>query len=110
MEHFNKLNSINVNDRVEEKNKLKYLSWAWAWAETKKVYPDARYEVKKFDGKPYIYDSDLGYMVFTEVTIEGLTHEMWLPVMDGANKSMKDHEYTYEVNKYDWDYWRSCNC
>lgn len=104
MEHFNKLNSINVNEKVEEKNKLKYLSWAWAWAETKKVYPDARYEVKKFDGKPFIYDKELGYMVFTEVTIEGLTHEMWLPVMDGANKSMKDHEYTYEVNKYEYDY------
>jgi hypothetical protein len=39
-------------------------------------------------------------MVFTEVTIDGLTREMWLPVMDGANKAMKDQEYTYKVKKY----------
>ncbi len=36
-------------------------------------------------------------MVFTKVTIEGLTHEMWLPVMDGANKAMKAKQYTYKT-------------
>jgi hypothetical protein len=34
-------------------------------------------------------------MCHTEVTIDGETLEMWLPVMDGANKSMKKVEYTY---------------
>ena len=92
---FEKLNSINVNDRTEEKNGLTYLSWAWAWAEFKKVCPDATYEVVKFDGKPYVYDENLGYMVYTNVTVDGLTHEMWLPVMDGANKAMKAHPYSF---------------
>ena len=36
-------------------------------------------------------------MVFTDVTIEGQTHEMWLCVMDGANKAMKAQPYTYKV-------------
>lgn len=105
MEHFNKLNSINVNENTEKKKTgtqvLTYLSWAWAWTEVKKLYPNASYEIKKFDNNlPYIYDDKTGYMVFTNVTIEGITHEMWLPVMDGSNKAMKSEPYTYQVNKY----------
>ena len=42
-------------------------------------------------------------MVFTSVTVNGLTREMWLPVMDGANKSMLDHPYTYRVKKYEYN-------
>lgn len=101
MEHFDKLYEINVNNHTEEKNGLTYLSWAWAWQEVKKVYPDATYIIKKFENSlPYVYDEKIGYMVFTEVTIEGLTHEMWLPVMDGANKSMKSEPYTYQSKKW----------
>ena len=92
---------INVNNHTEEKNGLTYLSWAWAWAEIKRVYPDATYTIKKFENSlPYVYDEKVGYMVFTEVTIEGLTHEMWLPVMDGANKAMKSEPYTYKTKKW----------
>ena len=40
-------------------------------------------------------------MVYTTITANGLTHEMWLPIMDGANKAMKDKPYTYQVNEYD---------
>ena len=36
-------------------------------------------------------------MVFTSVTIEDLTHTMWLPVMDAANKAMKSTSYTYNT-------------
>jgi len=98
MEHFDRLYGINVNGHTEEKNGLTYLSWAWAWAEIKRVYPDATYSIKKFENcLPYVYDEKVGYMVFTEVTIEGLTHEMWLPVMDGANKAMKSEPYTYKT-------------
>ena len=98
MEHFDKLYGINVNGHTEEKNGLTYLSWAWAWAEVKRVYPDATYTIKKFENSlPYVYDEKVGYMVFTEVTIENLTHEMWLPVRDGANKAMKSEPYTYKT-------------
>lgn len=87
---FEKLSAINMNDKVEKKNGLTYLSWAWAWGETKKVCPDATYKIKETE-----YDDALGFMCHTEVTIEGETLEMWLPVMDGANKSMKKTSYTY---------------
>ncbi|WP_395652658.1 DUF1071 domain-containing protein, partial [Brevundimonas sp.] len=97
MNTFEKLSVINVNDKVEKKSGLTYLSWAWAWSETKKICPDATYKVKvdPITAKPYFYDEHLGYMVVTEVTIENETLSMWLPVMDGANKAMKATAYSY---------------
>ena len=99
---FDVLSSINVNDKVEKKSNLTYLSWAWAWAEVKKACPDATYQVivDETTNKPYFYDENLGYMVMTEVTIEGETLEMWLPVMDGANKAMMNKPYTYKGNAW----------
>ena len=100
MKKFEEVYAINVNEKTEEKNGLTYLSWAWAWAEFKKIYPDASYRVMRSeDDLPYVYDRKTGYMVFTEVTAGGITHEMWLPVMDGANKAMKAEEYSYFVGK-----------
>lgn len=96
---FENLFKVNVNGQVEKKNGLNYLSWVFAWAEVKKRYPEATYEVKQFGETqlPYVYDENTGYMVFTTVTIKGLTHEMWLPVMDSANKAMKNKPYTYDT-------------
>lgn len=96
-ELFNQLNAINVQGKTEQKNGLTYLSWAWAWSEFMKVCPQARYEIKMFDGKPYIYDEKLGYMVFTSITVGDDTKDMWLPVMDSSNKAMLDHPYKYLV-------------
>lgn len=96
---FNELYKLNVNENVEKKNGLSYLSWAWAWAEFMKRYPQAEYEIVKFNGLPYAYDPNTGYMVYTKVTVDGQTREMWLPVMDGANKAMKAEPYTI-TNKW----------
>lgn len=102
---FETLNKINVNEHTELKNGLTYLSWAWAWAEVKKNYPDAVYSIKRFENNlPYVYDQNTGYMVFTEVTINGITHEMWLPVMDSANKAMKAESYQYKVKNPNFKY------
>lgn len=98
---FEELSKINVNDKTESKNGLTYLSWTWAWSELKKRYPDATYEIKKFENNlPYVYDENTGYMVFTTMTIDNLTYEMWLPVMDGNNKAMLNRGYTYQVKEY----------
>lgn len=97
---FEQLYRIDVKDKIEKKNNLSYLSWAWAWAELMKVYPQASYEIKKFDDLPYKYDEKTGYMVFTSITIDGNTKEMWLPVMDNNNKAMKDHPYKYQVKNW----------
>ena len=87
---FEKLSAINVNSKVEKKNNLTYLSWAWAWSEVKKACPDATYQMGETE-----YDEALGFMCHTSVCIEDETLEMWLPVMDGANKSMKKVGYKY---------------
>ena len=103
-EKFQELYSLNVNQYVEKKNGLSYLSWSYAWAEFKKIYPDATYEVMKdAEGRCYFGDEDIGYMVYTSVTAGGITYEMWLPVMDGANKAMKRMPYTYSVADYQYD-------
>lgn len=94
---FATLNALNVNEHTEKKENLTYLSWVWAWAEVKSRYPNANYEVKHWDGKPYLYDETLGYMVETAVSIEGETMTMWLPVMDSKNKAQKSTEYSYKT-------------
>lgn len=104
---FKKLREINVIGHVEQKNGLNYLSWAWAWDEVMNAYPEASYEIERFDNKPYLYDEKTGYMVFTKMKINNVEREMWLPVMDGANKAMLDHTYTYKVVK--WEYNKSTN-
>jgi len=98
MNVFEKLYGIDCNEHKEGKNGFAYLSWTWAWAEVKKNYPDAVYSIKRFENNlPYVYDEKTGYMVFTEVTINGLTHEMWLPVMDNLNNAMLSEPYKYKT-------------
>lgn len=89
------LSAINCNDKTEKKNGLTYLSWALAWGIVKEKCPDANYKVRQYDGKPYLFDENLGYLVTTEVTINGETIEMSLPVMDSANKAQKHEPYTW---------------
>ncbi len=94
------LSAINCNDHTEQKNGLTYLSWAWAWGIVKENFPTANYKVRQYNGIPYLFDENLGYLVTTEVTIDGETIEMSLPVMDGANKAQKNVAYTYKVKDY----------
>ncbi|MCP5005787.1 MAG: DUF1071 domain-containing protein [Planctomycetes bacterium] len=95
--NFQKLYELDVNHKTESKNGLKYLSWAFAWAEFKKVNPDATYTVDQYDGKPYLHDTELGYLVSTKVTVDGLCLPMQLPVMDNKNKAMKCVPYQYKT-------------
>ena len=102
---FEILNSINVNSMTEKKQTggggttLTYLSWASAWAVAKANFPDIEYEIERNPetGLPYWYDPLTGYMVFTKVIIAGQTHEMWLPVLDGANRAMKAEPYEVKM-------------
>lgn len=98
---FNSLYSLNVNEKVEKKNGLTYLSWAWAWAEFKKIYPTAQYRIIKnpTNNLPYFVDPEIGIVCYTEVSVDGLVYEMWLPVLDSANKAMKLEPYSYYVKE-----------
>jgi len=97
---FDTLNEINVNEHTEKKNNLTYLSWAWAWAEVKKKYPLANYTIyENKDGWNYFTDGKTAW-VKTGVTIEGLEHIEYLPVMDYKNQSIPLEKITsFDVNK-----------
>ena len=104
---FDRLFAVDVSEHIEKKDtgngqSLSYLSWSYAWANVKKRYPTANYEICKFGEKqtPYVYDEKTGYMVFTKVTIEDVTHEMWLPVMDNRNEAMLDHQRKIQYKNY----------
>ena len=97
---FDILNAINVNEHTEKKKELTYLSWAWAWAEVKKHYPDAYYTIyENANGMNYHTDGRTCW-VKTGVTINGLEHIEYLPVMDYRNASIiLDNVTSYDVNK-----------
>lgn len=85
---FNILNAINCNEHTEKKNGLTYLSWAWAWAKVKSNYPDAYYTIYERENSiPYFTDGKSCW-VKTGVTINGLEHIEYLPIMDFRNNSI----------------------
>ena len=98
--YFNDLYAVNVNGHTEKKNNLTYLSWAWAWGEIKKRHPDATYTVyENADGWNYHNDGRTCW-VKTGVTVNGIEHIEYLPVMDYKNKSIPVENVTsFDVNK-----------
>lgn len=97
---FGVLNAINCNGHTEKKNGLTYLAWAWAWQMVKENYPTAFYTIyENADGLNYHTDGRTCW-VKTGVTIEGLEHIEYLPVMDYRNASIqKDKVTSMDVNK-----------
>ena len=77
------LSAIDVSKHIEKKGNLSYLSWAYAWGTLMKYYPEATY----FYDEPNV-DPNGTVEVEVELTIEGITRRMWLPVMDHRNKAI----------------------
>lgn len=115
MNYFEELTQIDVSKWVEEKNGLKYVSWANAWGELKKRYPTANYKVyEREDGVNYFTDgrtawvkvsvtvrADERFDVRRDATIyEDIEHIEYLPVMDFRNRSIPLESITsMDVNK-----------
>ena len=102
--YFIELNKIDVNDKIEKKNGLSYLSWAYAWGELKKRFPNATYKIYE-NTLPtgyvvnYFTDGKTSY-VKTSVTVNDIEHIEELPVMDYRNKSIPLEAMTsFDVNK-----------
>ena len=77
------LSAIDVSKNIEKKGNLSYLSWAYAWGTLMKYYPDASYCYFE----PNI-DQNGTVEVEVEMTVDGITRRMWLPVMDNRNKAV----------------------
>ncbi len=98
--YFVELNKIDVTGKTEKKGNLTYLSWAWAWGELKKKHPDATYTIyENADGFFYHTDGKTCW-VKTGVTVNGIEHIEYLPVMDFRNNSISADKVTStDVNK-----------
>ena len=98
---FEALSALDLSSLVEKRENLTYLSWANCFSVLKQIYPLAPYRVIKnpATGLPFFTDPAVGIFVYTEVEIEGITTECFLPVMDNKNKTMNLEPYTYQV----WD-------
>ena len=77
------LSQVDVSDRIEKKQNLSFLSWAWAWGTLMEHYPEAEYSFQEPESA-----TDGSLMVFCTVTIDSLSRQMWLPVMDYKNKAI----------------------
>jgi hypothetical protein len=98
--YFTALNSINVGDKIEKKNGLSYLSWAWAWGEIKKKHPDATYKIYENNNGLFYHTDGRTCWVKTGVTVAGIEHIEYLPVMDHRNNSIPTERVTsFDVNK-----------
>ena len=101
---FNTLNSIDATKYVEEKNGLKYLSWAWAWGIAKRLYPESYYTVyENPDGWNYFTDGKTCWVKTGVTMVDGdwkLEHIEYLPVMNYKNASIPLGQInSFDVNK-----------
>lgn len=108
IERFNELNSRNVNDNVEKKNGLNYLSWAYVQQELTKLDENFQHRFIEFPSTdsdrediflPYLKTEE-GYMVCVEITLFGVTKREWLPVLNYKNQAIpKGSATTFDINK-----------
>lgn len=98
--YFVALNGVNVNEHTEQKNGLTYLSWAWAWGEIKKKHPDATYTIYESENGCFYHTDGRTCWVKTGVTVNGIEHIEYLPVMDNRNRSIAFENVTsFDANK-----------
>lgn len=88
---YERLAALNVNDKVEKKNGLTYLSWAWALDQLLRADPQASWAY----GEPVRYGDTM--MVFCTVKAFGQERTMQLPVMDHRNKAIPNPD-AFQVN------------
>jgi hypothetical protein len=106
---FATLRTINVNEHVEKKGNLSYLSWAWAVDILLQRDPKATWEYRfgkdavpsvagdfVFLDVPYIRIGETA-MVFCTVKAFGVERTAQLPVMDHKNKPISDPD-SFAVN------------
>jgi hypothetical protein len=85
--YFARLYQINVSEHLEKKGDFTYLSWPFAVAQLRLADPSASWDVRRFDGLPYL-KTETGYFVEVAVTVQGATLSQIHPVLDGKNRPM----------------------
>jgi len=85
---FARLNAVNVSEHIEKKGHFSYLSWPFAVAQLRLADPSATWEVKRFDGLPYL-KTECGFFVEVAVTVQAVTLSQIHPVLDSKNRPIE---------------------
>lgn len=80
--NYSEIRKVNVNEHIEQKNGLNYLSWAWAVDQLLQLDSTATWSY----GEPVKFGETL--MVFCTVEAFGKKMTAQLPVMDYRNKAI----------------------
>jgi hypothetical protein len=88
LNYFEELNNINVQDKIEKKGNLSYLSWAFAWEQLKIKHPKAQYKVYERENGINYWTDDKTAWVKVSVTVDDIEHIEYLPILDYRNKSI----------------------
>lgn len=94
--YFARLNQINVSEHIERKGDFAYLSWPFAVAQLRLADPAACWEVRRFDGLPYLR-TDIGFFVEVAVTVQGVTLSQIHPVLDSKNRPLVEPT-SFDIN------------
>ena len=90
---YKTLSAVSVKEKVKKKGHLNYLPWSHAWNILKTNYPNAQRTVYEHTGMNYFTDGSTAY-VKVGVTVNGLEHIDYLPVMDNRNNSINIEKVT----------------
>lgn len=96
------LRKVNVNDKIEKKNGLSYLSWAFAVDELLQRDPSATWDYRfgidptTKEAVPYVFIGQTA-MVFCTVKAFGVERTAQLPVMNHRNQPIPDPD-AFQVN------------
>jgi hypothetical protein len=94
--YFERLSHINVSEHIEKKGSFSYLSWPFAVAQLRLADPAATWEVRRFEGLPYLR-TETGYFVEVAVTVLGVTLSQIHPVLDGKNQPIAEPT-SFDIN------------
>ena len=94
--YFATLNAIDVSQHLEKKGGFSYLSWPYAVAQLRLADPAATWEIRRFDGLPYLA-CDAGVFVEVAVTVQGVTLSQIHPVLDGRNRPLMSPN-SFDIN------------
>jgi len=86
---FARLNQVNVSEHIEHKGSFAYLSWPFAVSQLRLADPEACWEVRRFDGLPYL-KTETGFFVEVAVTVQGVTLSQIHPVLDSKNRPLAE--------------------
>lgn len=98
--YFEELYKVDLKAKTKQKNGLTYIAWSASWAEAKKLDQNAQFTIYENEAQRPWFDDGKTAWVKTGVTINGIEHIEYLPVLDFKNKAIPaDSVTSMDANK-----------